>query len=152
MTKSELLKAVITENPKLLTELLNAGGDPDHEEPGWPPLLIVAVGEHGNAEVVQVLLDAGADMDRSARHLRWGEWPNTPLVAAAIAMRTDILRMLVEAGADVTAVIYRDRNIMDWLDNSRHPAHAERLEIICTARPEKFMEWWTSRKPQAVTP
>ena len=57
------------------------------------PLIMAAA--RGHKEVVQMLLHAGADIDRGDR---WGE---TPLTLAAFCHHYETVKLLLEAGADV---------------------------------------------------
>jgi ankyrin repeat protein len=54
----------------------------------------------GQPEIVRVLIDRGADVDRRAEH---EQIRVTPIHAASAGNHTEIVRMLLEAGADVNA-------------------------------------------------
>jgi ankyrin repeat protein len=54
----------------------------------------------GHAEIVQILLDAGADMQAKNEN---GHWGNTPLHAAAHGNQAAAARVLIASGADVNA-------------------------------------------------
>ena len=57
---------------------------------------LMASSEAGEIDVVELLLERGADPNRSAK----GSW-ETPLMLATIQGRTQVVRLLIEAGANV---------------------------------------------------
>jgi hypothetical protein len=88
-----LLNAARAEGP-VVTALLNAGADPAAQEAGlgWRPLDRVA--EYANARAVQLLLDAGAEVDAQDFS------GQTALMAAAEAGSTECVELLLRAGAN----------------------------------------------------
>lgn len=54
----------------------------------------------GHAEVVVLLLEAGADVNAHSQNSHWG---TTPLHAAAHGNRTAVANLLIERGADMEA-------------------------------------------------
>jgi ankyrin repeat protein len=79
----------------VVAALLDAGADPMAQHParGWRPLDVFA--EHGNAAGVQLILDAGVEVDAS-----WGGI--TALMDAAEAGSTECVQLLLRAGADAS--------------------------------------------------
>jgi ankyrin repeat protein len=81
----------------MVGRLLAAGADADRAPTGEPPILTCA--RTGNADAVEALLDAGADVD--ARET----WRcQTPLMWAAAENHTEVVELLLARGADVDAV------------------------------------------------
>lgn len=83
------VKRLTAENPALLHARDKDGSTPLH----------CAVWK-GHAEVVNALLDAGADIHAHNQNDHWG---TTPLHAAAHANHGPIVKRLIEHGADVNA-------------------------------------------------
>lgn len=69
----------------------------EHSGDGWTPLHVAAF--FGHSEVVNALLDRGADVNaRSTNSMK-----NTPLHAAAAGGNIELVRLLLERGADANA-------------------------------------------------
>ncbi len=68
-----------------------------YHEDGWPMLHLAAT-----AEVAQLLLDAGADINAPNKHKVFGPG-NRPLHAAVYNNREDVVDLLLARGADVNA-------------------------------------------------
>ena len=75
------------------------GGEPAlasaYTDEGWTALHLVAT-----AEIAEVLLDAGADINARNRHKVFGSG-NSPLSAAVYQDHADVVMLLLERGADV---------------------------------------------------
>ncbi|TFV52384.1 ankyrin repeat domain-containing protein [Blastococcus sp. TF02A_35] len=85
----EAVRSAVAEAPRLLT------GTVEHEgQDGWTPLHLAVAG--GRAEVVDVLVDAGADLSARTEHHR------TPL-HVALEHAPDLVPLLVSRGAPVDA-------------------------------------------------
>ncbi|MBT2675571.1 ankyrin repeat domain-containing protein [Streptomyces sp. ISL-14] len=98
--------------------LLRAGAQPAQaDNEGTTPLYAASV--HGAADLVSVLLDAGAHPDTESGHGTEG----TPLCAAACWGHTDAVRVLLERGADpVLREDYGTGNSpLDWARAGPHP-------------------------------
>ena len=82
------LRQLISEQPELIDAWSPDGG-----------FLLAFACYFGHADCARLLLDSGADPNRTARN-----WGNVrPIHSAAAARGADIVRMLIEAGADVNA-------------------------------------------------
>ena len=92
-----LMDAISAGDPAAVQAALGRGADPNAQK-GSPPLL-AAVGS-GNAEVVRLLVQAGADVNPIQREDAYVE---PALVATARAGDVEILRVLLEAGTDLAA-------------------------------------------------
>jgi ankyrin repeat protein len=75
----------------LTQALLDAGADKDDEAKNGSPLICAA--SHGDADVVKVLLEAGADVDLTDSP------PDTALRLAAAFGQPEVVELLVAAGA-----------------------------------------------------
>lgn len=85
-----------------LQRLLALGVSPDTSGERGPPLHILARSSCANrAQLLQILLDAGADLEARFRG-------KTPVAAAAEAKSADYLRLLLDAGADIEAKVTRE--------------------------------------------
>jgi ankyrin repeat protein len=90
MNDLQLIDAVKTGQPAKVEEALNAGADiHQQDEQGWTPLNWAA--GKGNAEIVSLLLNRGADVFRTGRDQR------TPYKIALAAKHTDVARLLKKA-------------------------------------------------------
>ena len=108
--------AAAVRNADAVTALLEAGADPNTRSPrGTTPLHMVAkmwypTQQGGAAEVIAVLIEAGADLEAREDSLGTGQ---TPLHSAAGFGTAETVTALLEAGANPTA-----RN-----DNGQTPLH-----------------------------
>jgi uncharacterized protein len=82
---------------ELALALLDAGADKDDEAKNGSPLICAA--SHGDADVVRVLLDAGADVNLTDSP------PDTALRLAAAFGQPEVVDLLVAAGARPQSVI-----------------------------------------------
>ena len=82
---------------ELTQALLDAGADKDDEARNGSPLICAA--SHGDADVIRVLLDAGADVELTHQE------PDRPLRLAAAFGFPEIVDMLIAAGAEPRSVI-----------------------------------------------
>jgi ankyrin repeat protein len=99
---------------------LEAGGDPDYEDPLGSSLLESAV-HGGHLGTVQLLLAAGA------RTTHQGPLGSTPLHEAASKAPVSVIRALLDAGADKGA---RDRRGQTAADIARHLGRLDVLELL----------------------
>jgi ankyrin repeat protein len=110
---SPLLLAIETGNAEMVQDLLRAGAEP--RGPATLPALHSAAVQ-GDADVVYVLVEAGAELNRPA-----GEEGRTPLIYAAEEGFLDVVEVLMEAGADVDAADDQgDTAILAAARRSRH--------------------------------
>ena len=124
------VRELVSENPAVLREIHWASGG----------LLSLAV-NHGHIEIVQLLLDLGADVDERVMldeleepTPSWG----TPLWYASLAGRRDIVQLLLDRGADPNANVYASgwplRNAWRHQDDS-----VKRLLLARGAKPQPYM-------------
>ncbi len=98
---------------------------------GLTALLLAA--REGNAEVVAVLLDGGADINRVSAADR-----TSPLLMASINGHFDLALWLLEHGADPTAASYAGGTPlyavlnMHWVPKSRHPQPTDYMQQQAT--------------------
>eukprot|EP00937_MAST-01D_sp_MAST-1D-sp2_P003946 g3946.t1 len=99
-----------------------AGADVNAGDParnGTTPLLLAA--RTGRLEVVRLLLELGAQPDRS------GAWGFTPLMYACIFSHTEVVAALLEAGADAELV---DQHGKQALDHARLEGHHAAVALL----------------------
>lgn len=95
--ESEFLAAINAEDVDLVKKLLDQGAkvnpSDDEDDPAFP----LEVGAHrGNPEIVKLLLEHGAEVDRVS-----DEYP-TPLMLACSLGHLEVARVLIEHGAEVS--------------------------------------------------
>lgn len=91
---SELVQAVRKNDAQKVEQMLKAGADPNFISKTAGPLIYIAAGPKGGAEVTSVLLSAGADPDVANSDGR------LPLQNAASWCSVDIVSLLLDAGAN----------------------------------------------------
>lgn len=98
MGGSPLNDAIFYGLPEAVPALLEAGADPSFTpgEVGQTPLMVAAT--MGDIATMELLLDAGADIDQTSEEL-FGE---TALFKAVQAYQVDSVRFLLDAGADAS--------------------------------------------------
>ena len=124
------VRELVSENPAVLREIHWANGG----------LLTLAV-NHGHIEIVQLLLELGADVDERVMLTELEEptpsW-GTPLWYAALAGQRDIVELLLDRGADPNANVYASgwplRNACRHRDDS-----VKRLLLARGAKPQPYM-------------
>jgi ankyrin repeat protein len=79
----------------------------------------------GHAEVVNLLIDSGADVNAENKNDHWG---TTPLHAAAHANQTAIAKLLLEHGADVNARDMSGKTPLDHTEFHKAKAVAKLLQ------------------------
>jgi ankyrin repeat protein len=87
-----------------LAEALLAAGAPVDGAPGDSETPLITAASYGDAEVAQVLIDAGADLDATASPSAGGVPGGTALRHAAVFGMTGVLDVLVAAGARVGSI------------------------------------------------
>ena len=80
----------------------------------------------GEKEIVQILLEAGADPNQESR----GEDEGAPLCAAASWGHTEIVRLLLGHGADPNVIEKGPMTALIW---ARQNGHAETVELLLAA-------------------
>lgn len=124
------VRELVRENPGVLREIHWMSGG----------LLSVAV-NHGQLEIVRLLIDLGADVDERVMLTELEEptpsW-GTPLWYAALAGQRDIVELLLDRGADPNANVYASgwplRNAWGHKDES-----VKRLLLARGAKPQPYM-------------
>lgn len=88
----------------------------------------------GNLELVQQLLDAGADVNNS------DVWGHTPLISACWSGHKEIVQILLERGADPNATTPRGLPAIHFADKVGHPEIVELLKAAGAKDPEEIEE------------
>ena len=96
----DLLTAIDTGQSDVVQELLESGIDPnkDANSDGAYPLHLAVV--KGNKEIVQILLDNGAQIDLKAKN----KDEATPLAWPAFFGQKDMVSLLIESGAPINVL------------------------------------------------
>jgi len=101
----DLLTAIDKEKSDVVQELLDSGIDPNKDPvpvdiplEGAYPLHLAVV--KGNKEIVQILLDNGAQIDIKAKN----KDEATPLAWAAFFIQKDMVSLLIESGAAINVL------------------------------------------------
>jgi len=92
------------------------------------PRLMCAAAGFGQVKVVKVLLEAGADKDRSYSR------GFTPIHCAARAGKMKVVKLLIEAGADVDP---RNMDNATPLHEAAHAGHEKVVQVLCEAGADK---------------
>ena len=130
---SDLFTAVDKGQSDVVQELLGSGIDPNKDvgPEGAYPLHLAA--SKGNKEIVQILLDNGAQIDLKATN----EDEATPLHWAAFFGQKDVVSLLIEAGAPINAIDANhftplDSVVFAWKASQDNAAWAKNLMEIIT--------------------
>jgi uncharacterized protein len=134
----ELIRAVDASDLDGVRTALRAGASPDTRSQDYAktPVLTTAA-QHGSAEIVDVLLTAGAAPDPNSGY----EW--TPLRAAVTYGHARVVQLLLAADVDPNRSSRRGAILMDAVSTARHWPKPESLDAVrllldagATVRPE----------------
>ena len=120
--KERLLDAVNESDTATVRLLLEAGADPaTHNE--YDDSLLSLACDRGNADIVRLLLDHGADVNDGNN-----EWEETPLHAACLHDHTDIVKILLSrTNCEINAMDDRRRTPLHNACRRRHAGVARLL-------------------------
>lgn len=101
-----------------VARLLLAGGAPVNGRPGDPETPLITAASYGDAEVAQVLIDAGADLEARAASDAGGVPGGTALLHACVFGMTDVVDVLVASRASITGIeeAAAAGDVTGWLD------------------------------------
>lgn len=97
------LRPDLTGTDAMVQALLDAGA-PVNGEPGAPETPLITAASYGDAEVAQVLVNAGADLEARAAATAGGVPGGTALRHAAVFGMTHVVDILVAAGARIGGI------------------------------------------------
>ncbi|WP_415407924.1 ankyrin repeat domain-containing protein [Sulfurovum sp. CS9] len=126
-----LIEAIKNDSEENVRALVKAGADinaPDGEIGATP--LIWAAFRNGNKDIIKILLQSGAEVNRKARGDSKGHdgagW--TALMTAAMAGYTDVVSQLLKAGANPNSVNKAGKTAMDIAKEEGHKEIVRLLE------------------------
>ncbi len=110
----QFLSAAFTGDVSVMKQALAGGADPNTKDPQSGSTLLAIAALMGHTEVVDLLLEHGADVNAKSRD------GGTALHAAAFLGRAEIVKLLLDKGADTTlrnniGSIAIDGAKLDWL-------------------------------------
>ena len=130
---SDLLTAIDEGQNDVVQELLDSGIDPNKDDSpdGAYPLHLASL--KGNKEIVQILLDNGANIDLRATN----KDKATPLAWAAFFGQKDVVSLLIGAGASINVLDANHGTPLDaatfaWRASQDNAAWAKNLMEIIT--------------------
>ncbi len=97
--------ALTLEGTDAMARLILDAGAPVDGNPGEDETPLMTAASYGDADVVRVLIDAGADLDLLATETSGGVPGGSALLHAAVFGMTDVLDAVVGAGARVRSVV-----------------------------------------------
>ena len=110
-----LLVAIDRKNTEMAVMFLKAGANPNHVNQKGLTALGPAAQMENAAPLVQMLIEAGADVNRAS------PTGATPLLAAADAGRIENVKLLIAAGADVNARYKDGRTALNFVAGQENP-------------------------------
>ncbi len=124
----------IDRRKRIVQLLLASGANPNMQQPEWGETALVKASRFGYADIVQLLIDAGAQLNVHYKSLhRWDSW-GTPLMAAAEEGHVPVVAALLAAGADKH--LY-DNQFMTAADHARKNNHKEVLALLEAGKKNK---------------
>ena len=116
-SETDIIQAVVANDVVGVERALREGADPNAVDDSAPfrrrPALTIAA-KDGSAEIVRVLLNAGASPNAET------SWEWTPLRASASGGHAEVVQMLLAAGADPNSARDRESIVRAAIDASRH--------------------------------
>ncbi|MEO6714787.1 MAG: ankyrin repeat domain-containing protein [Mycobacteriales bacterium] len=123
-----------------LTRALLLAGAPVDGDPGASETPLITAASYGDAEVAQVLIDAGADLDATASATAGGVPLGTALVHAAVFSMTHVVDVLIAAGARIDDIVMAAAagDVSGWL-NAASPLE-DRIRALVMAADHQRVE------------
>ena len=118
--------AAVANDPATLRQLLQLGASAKAVTSRYDGTALIAAAHLGHAEVVKLLIDAGAPLDH-VNNLGWTALIESIVLGNGGARHIDTLRMLVRAGANVSIA---DRNRTTPLQLARARGYAQMVAIL----------------------
>lgn len=106
----DIAQAVDDNQAGQVRDWLKAGGDPNQTNANGESLLYIATGPHGGNEVLEVLLAAGAKVDK-------GAYEYTPLMNAASWCNLEGVQLLLKHGANPKGAL----GAVGWAGGAEQP-------------------------------
>lgn len=127
-----LLSAAVERGLVSLTkQLIERGANVNARLPGEDTALITAC-ENGHREIVDLLLQLGADVNKKSTISDDGDAGETPLMISSEDGNLDLVELLLKHGADVAATTRRGRSALSFA-LSRTPIHREVIRLLLVA-------------------
>jgi len=139
-TEPPLIEAIENSDVKKVQRLVSSSSNLNERNSAGFPALEIAAGA-GDAKIVKLLLDAGADVNARSTTLS-----DTALASAAQLGNPETVRLLVQAGADIEA---RDGSGWTPLFNAALSRNSEIVQMLLTAGADvnaRTSAGWTALK------
>ncbi len=125
---SKLIYGIANNDVPEVQRLLAQGTLPDTVVNGNTPLMLAA--KIGNTQIVQALLDSGAQVDNPALSSE----RRTPLMVAISSNNPDVVSLLLSKGASVTRRDYKSMSAVDHATVTDRRFGGERFTLMVSAR------------------
>jgi len=126
--ESKLMRAIANKDVQKVREKLKADIDLEILINGNTPLMLAA--KIGNVDVVQLLLDAGANID----HATINTLRRTPLMIAIASQHAEIASLLLSEGASVKRTDYSGKSALDYAKLTDARSSGSRFELMLAAK------------------
>jgi len=125
--KRDILNIAIRErNPALAKQAIDAGTDPKAFTLRFQGSTLIFASHQGEVEIVNMLIQAGAPLDRR-NNLGWTALLEATVLGDGGSAHQQVVTALLEAGADQTIA---DKNGLTPLDHARQKGHSQMVKVL----------------------
>lgn len=111
----DLMRAIHQKNIDKIGEALDNGADINEQLHGDTPLIAAVVRSSSRPEIIEYLLDNGADIEQGTSYYSH----RTPLMVALTNSNREVVQLLVKKGADVNATDAKGKTVLQHVRHSR---------------------------------